>query len=99
MAEATKSLGQHIQTGLQVVVVAICIWVGGTVHTTSLDVATLTERVAGMQVQVERIEANSRDRYVATAEVAALREQMRYLQQRIEKLEETRHVNASYGRL
>lgn len=61
-----SGLEKHIQTAIQVVLVGLCVWMANTVQNTALEVATLTERVSALQVQVSKFESSAQTAYPAT---------------------------------
>lgn len=64
--QSTRSaVEKHIQTAIQVVLVGLCVWMAATVQSTALEVATLTERVSALQLQVSKFETTAQTAYPA----------------------------------
>lgn len=88
-----SNLERHIQTIVQVFLVAVCGWMATTVQDTSIQVAKLTERVTYLQIQVENLEAQTDDRYTksdALGDLNAVNDQLKDIRERLRSVESDR---------
>lgn len=85
-----SGLEKHIQTGIQVLLIAVCGWMATTVQETSIQVAKLSERVAYLQVEVSNLETAASDRYTKTdalEDLSAINDQLRDIRERLRAVE------------
>lgn len=86
-------LEKHVQTAIQVLLVGLCVWMANTVQSTALEVATLTERVSALQVQVAKFETSAQGAYpaaLAARDKAETDAKLREISDRIRELEQRR---------
>lgn len=81
----TPGFERHIQTGIQVLLVAICVWMANTVQSTSIEVATLTERVTTLQSQVRDFQKEAQTARQSDVELEA---RLLALQTRLDRIED-----------
>lgn len=65
---------RHIQTGIQLILIALCSWMALTVQSTAVEMAAVSERVASLQLQIDKLGDNNE------AEIRDLRERVRRLE-------------------
>ncbi len=82
---------KHVQTGIQIVLVALLIWMVGTTQQTSVDVARMTVQIELLQDSVKSLRAHEDEAYTQTdaaRDISLIRRDLESLAKRLERLEE-----------
>ena len=56
-------LERHIQTGIQAVLVAVCLWMASTINSSSVKIAELSVEVRNLRTQLESLQTQSATGY------------------------------------
>lgn len=96
----SRGLERHAQSFILAISLGISGWVGLTTQSTSVNMATLSERVINLQSQILSLEQTARDQYTRSEairefagfeeEIRAAEELIRDLDSRIRELENAR---------
>lgn len=54
---------KHVQSVIQVLIAALCLWMANTINITATSVAVLTERMQGIKVQLDSVQMEAESRY------------------------------------
>ncbi|MBZ9576720.1 hypothetical protein [Modicisalibacter sp. MOD 31.J] len=88
---------RHLQTGIQLILVALLGWAGLKLVSLGEDSAALRERITYQGAQIASLRSDLRDwsnlyyrKADASREIGALQDDVRALKQRVSRLEETR---------
>lgn len=57
----TSILEKHFQSGMQIILTGICIWMASTVQTSSIKIAELAIQVTALQQQIMDLKLNQMD--------------------------------------
>lgn len=94
LAKSGGRMERHLQTGIQVLLVALVFWTVAEVQKTSVLVAELRQQVISLQGQVNdwrRVATTAYTRESARAELTIIRERLDELGKRIRELEMRRN--------
>lgn len=81
---------QHIQTGIQILIVALLAWFGMSVQSLQVSVAGLKAEQANLSAEISRLRDSSRDSYSgsqARSDLTEIRNELRNLDRRLTTVE------------
>jgi len=97
MTQEKAPFERHVQTVIQVIVIAIVAWVGKTTQDSSIEIARLSERIEGMKSNIKTLSNKVNDRYTSDDAVKDMQiidrrfqgfgERFERIERRLEKLE------------
>jgi len=90
VTQAVSRFENHVQTGLQALIVLLVGWLGYTTNNLQVEVAKLRTEQAITSVEIVRLRDSSADRYTSTQaqdEFKSLRQELRDIDKRMTSLE------------